>query len=211
MTHWKPECVVIAKTQQRGNLTGLYYEQRRLRVMAEAPTLDSNRLVLRNFTQDMISTEYISWLSNSQAIKYSEQSKKKHTRDSCENYLRGFASTDNYFFSIWKKSTAGEEMIGTATVYIDSSNLVGDLGLLIGRTDLRGNGYGYEAWITILDWVKTLSQVEKVTAGTISSNKAMRTIIEKSGMSIEATRKKHVLLNGQRHDVALYYLLKTPQ
>jgi [ribosomal protein S5]-alanine N-acetyltransferase len=158
-------------------------------------------VTLSSFQKDDISRKYLSWLNDKEVVKFSNQRFVNHNILSSKKYLKSFSGSNNLFLSI--KLTENNQMIGTMTAYFSFHNTV-DVGIMIGEKSLWGNGYGKDAWNTLLFWLEKELNVRKITAGTLASNKGMLKLMKQSAMSLEATKKDHEMLNNQPED-ALYF------
>jgi len=159
------------------------------------------KVILAKFDQSCINDLYLQWLNNKEFLKFSRQSRKKHSFDSCLQYLKSFENTSNIFWSVQNENN---EILGTMTAYIDKESQTADLGIMIGKP---GQGYGKTAWGEALDYLFH-SEIRKITGGTLYANKSMIAIFEHWGMQREGLLRKQELLNGVEHDVVRYGLLK---
>ncbi len=162
------------------------------------------RLSLRPFEKSDITTTYLGWLNDSFVTRFSNQRFRRHTKESSEAYLSGFAETSNSFLLIKKRSD--NKSIGTATVYQNINHSTADIGLMLGDRSCWGKGYGGEAWLGIITNLLSINSIRKVTGGTVRTNYAMVRIMEKSGMELEAVHARQELIEGQPVDL-LYYAL----
>ena len=163
--------------------------------------MESERLRLRAFTPGDIQANYVAWLNDPQVVQFSNQRFYKHSEASCRQYLASFAHTDNRFLAIEDKLT--HELMGTLTMYINPHHQTADVGMLIGNTNHWGKGYGYEAFALAVESLLQ-AKLSKVTAGTMACNLGMIKVMEKCGMTLEATRKAQEMLDGQAVDI-LYF------
>lgn len=164
--------------------------------------LVGRKVLLRPFQQSDITSEYISWLNDPDVVRYSNQRFVTHTELSCLKYLETFLNTSNLFFSV--RTKADDLAVGTMTAYVSVPHGTADIGILIGQKSVWGTGVGQDAWDTLLNWLIDQRRVRKVTAGTLSSNKAMIVIMERSGMHREAVRPKQEMLDGEPVDLHYY-------
>lgn len=160
------------------------------------------RIVLDQFCQEDISDDYVGWLNDKEVVKYSNQRFRHHDLKTCESYRKSFLESDNLFLSVRLLHT--NEMIGTMTVYISPHHQTGDVGMMIGRRAQWGKGYGSEAWDLLLRYLLQDRSLRKVTAGTLRCNIGMVTVIERSGMELEAVRSRQELVIGEPQDI-LYF------
>lgn len=164
--------------------------------------LSGRKVLLRPFLESDITPEYISWLNDPEVVRYSNQRFIRHTESLCRTYWDSFRDTPNLFLSV--RTLAENLPIGTMTAYVSLPHGTVDIGILIGRKTAWGTGSGQDAWDTLVNWFIEQRRIRKVTAGTLSSNKAMIRIMERSGMHREATRPRHELLDGEPLDIYYY-------
>jgi ribosomal-protein-alanine N-acetyltransferase len=164
--------------------------------------LVSARLVLAPFVEADISLQYVGWLNDPEVVRYSNQRFLWHDMQSCKAYLNSFNDSPNQFWSV--RLAADWKMIGTMTAYLAPQHGTADIGLLIGERSVWGQGYGYEAWQTLMSHLFGEYALRKITAGTASGNVGMIKIIERSGMCHEATRKQQELIDGDLQDIVYF-------
>lgn len=167
--------------------------------MVSLPLLTA-RTIIRRFEPQHITDSYIGWLNDPETVRYSAQRHQRHTRHSCESYLSSFAEGENLFLSI---ALRGPEPcpVGTATIYVDRPNGVGDIGILIGDGASRGVGLGAEIWPTLIGFAFRELALRKVTAGTLAVNKPMLALFRKAGMVEDGRRQGQALWQGQPVDL----------
>lgn len=159
----------------------------------------TDRLYIESFSEKYLTATYVNWLNDKEVVKYSEQRFKHHSLDSCREYWRSFIGSPNYFWAIVLKD--GNKHIGNINAYVDVINNIADIGILIGAKEMWGKGYGIEAWNAVCKFLFDSIKVRKITAGTISTNKAMLGIMRKAGMVDDGRRIRHVLFEGSEVDV----------
>jgi len=174
-------------------------------VQSEIDIKGSN-IGLHKMSQTLISDSYIGWLNDKELMRFSEQSRKLHTKESCLQYLKGFEGSCNCFWSI--HSLSDDKQIGTMTAYIDEESQVADIGILIGDYSARGTGFGKEAFGLAIYYLFNVRNLRKVTGGTVEQNVAMIKIFEHHKMTREGTLRKQQLLNDQPFDIIRYGILK---
>lgn len=165
-------------------------------------TLLGSKVLLRPFAATGITTEYISWLNDPQVVKYSNQRFICHTEESCRRYLDSFTNTPNLFLSIQRK--ADDRAVGTMVAYVFPHHKRADISIMIGNRSVWGGGIGQDAWNTLLNWFIEQRRIRKVTAGAMRCNLPMIKLMERSGMTLEATRQKQELLNEIPQDILFY-------
>ena len=118
---------------------------------------------------------------------------------SCYEYWKSFKGTPNNFWAIVLINQ--EKHIGNITTYKDTFNNVVDISILIGERTMWGQGYGFEAWQAMCSYLFREEKVRKITAGTLSINKAMIKIMKKSNMIKDGRRKRHCICRGKEVDI----------
>jgi len=148
------------------------------------------------FTLDDISERYIGWLNNKDLVRFSNQRFMTHDEASCRDFFDSVNKSNSVFLAV-KHKVHGH--IGTMTVHFNQRHGTADMGILIGETSVRGAGS--EVWILVMDLVLALPGLRKVTAGTLSCNKAMLGVIRKSGMVPDGIRVQQELVEGVAFDM----------
>jgi ribosomal-protein-alanine N-acetyltransferase len=160
------------------------------------------RICLRPLALPDINPDYVSWLNDSQVVRYSNQRFLRHSAETCRAYFASFEGTDNLLLKIERKSDRA--FLGTMTAYVSPHHGTVDVGILIGPASARGCGIGQEAWNLLLGWLLSRDGIRKVTAGAMRVNVAMVRIMERSGMSLEAVRPQQELLDGVPQDLVYF-------
>ena len=75
---------------------------------------------------------------------------------------------------------------------------------MIGDRQCWGQGFGREAWGSLLEALLSEPGIRKVTGGTARPNQAMVRIMEQSGMTLDAVRDRQEVFEGQPVEL-LYY------
>lgn len=162
------------------------------------PVLTAAKVRLRPFTAEDINGAYLGWLNDPETMRWSNQRFSRHDRDSCAAYLESFTGTSNLFLSV--RGLGEDRAIGTVTAYRNRNHSTADMGILIGDRSVWGRGYGQDAWNALLEWLLA-DGVRKVTCGTLSLNKPMIRIAERSGMSPDGVRRAQELVDAQPVDI----------
>lgn len=166
------------------------------------------RLEIQHFKEEFLTSRYVSWLNDKEVMKYSEQRHRAHTIESCREYYQSFKDTPNILWAISIKD-GGVGHIGNATAYIDIKHSIADIGILIGERQMWGQGFGYEAWMGICDYLFRVQEMRKVTTGAISTNSRMLVIMRKAGMKDDGMRVRQYLWQSQEVDVCHFALFRT--
>jgi RimJ/RimL family protein N-acetyltransferase len=162
--------------------------------------IQTQRLFIKPFTVEHLTPRYVSWLNDPLVVRYSEQRHKKHTVESCHAYMNSFENTPHYFWAIEEIET-GMGHIGNINAYIDTNNLIADIGILIGVNDAWNKGYGFEAFEAVCGFLARKETIRKITAGTMSTNLSMLKILEKMNMVPDGQRKRQFLFEDREADL----------
>jgi RimJ/RimL family protein N-acetyltransferase len=166
--------------------------------MATSPILHAPRLRLEPFGPAFLREEYVSWLNDSENVRYSDQRFRRHTLESCREYSESFEGSANYLWAIVLR--AGDRHVGNTSATVDVHHRTADLAVLIGRSD-HGQGYAFEAWTAAIDYLLRSLSLRKITAGTMAVNAGMRAVMKKLGMREDVRRERQFLLDGQEIDM----------
>ncbi len=170
--------------------------------MAKAPTLETKRLTLTAFADAHLTERYVAWLNDPEVVRYSEQRHRRHTLDSCRDFVRSFADGPSHLWAIVAKDRALGH-IGNINSAVDAPNRTADVAILIGDRKAWGRGLGAEAWGAVVDFLLGAGGMRKVTAGAMAANAAMVKIMRNAGMTEEGRRRGQFLLDGRPVDVVL--------
>jgi len=170
--------------------------------MAKAPTLQTRRLMLVAFADEHLTKRYVGWLNDPEVVRYSEQRHRRHTVESCRQFVGSFASGPSHLWAIMEKAQ-GLGHIGNINSAVDAPNRTADVAILIGEKKAWGRGLGAEAWTAAVDYLLGPGGMRKVTAGAMAGNEAMLKIMAKAGMTEEGRRRGQFLLDGRAVDAIL--------
>ena len=164
------------------------------------PTLSGPSVRLVPFSPRHITERYVRWLNDPAVVRFSELRHRHHTRQSCRRYLRSMRDGGHGFWAI-VADVPPVRHVGNVAAYIDRPNRLAEVSILIGERAVWGRGLGSTAWSLVVDWLLGAGGMRKVVAGTMTANKAMLRVMERSGMAIEARYARHLLLDGEEIDV----------
>lgn len=173
------------------------------------PTLSTPRLRLLPYYAGSVTDDHVRWLNDPEVVRYSEQRHKRHTLESVHGYVNDVASSPHsHIWGISIPAYVGREetfpyWIGTITAHIDRPNGIANVGILVGEKSEWGKGYGLEAWLAVCNWLFDQG-IRKIEMGCHYKNRAMRKLAEKSGMTLEAVRHDHFIVDGEPQHLMLY-------
>ncbi len=170
--------------------------------MVQFSSLTGRRVILRPFVVSDIVRSYVGWLNDPEVVRYSNQRFRRHDEETCVSFFESFRGTDNLFLAI--DGVDERRVVGTMTAYRSRHHGTVDVGIMLGDRQVWGRGFGLEAWSMLADWLLGAGGMRKLTCGTLAGNHAMRSIAERSGMRLEATRQAQEIVAGAPQDI-LYY------
>lgn len=169
--------------------------------MARLPELETPRLRIVPFNEQLLTERYVGWLNDPDVVRYSEQRHRRHDLAGCAAYFRSFENSPHFFSAILLRND--NLHIGNISVSVDSANRVADISILVGDRDCWGQGLGAEAWQAVQDELLARQGIRKVTAGTMAINHGMLSVMKKCGMEEDGRRKRHFLCEGQEVDMVM--------
>ncbi len=168
--------------------------------MTRSAAIETRRLRIVPFSEEHLTLRYVSWLNDPEVVRYSDQRFRTHTLESCREYWQSFASTSHFFWAIVARdSQLGH--IGNINAYVETPHKLADVGIMIGERSAWRGGYGSEAWMAVCDYLIYEAGIRKVSAGTLSVNKAMLGVMRRAGMIEDGRRIRQCLYEGHEVDV----------
>jgi RimJ/RimL family protein N-acetyltransferase len=164
------------------------------------PRISDNEVNVLPFELKHLTQRYVDWLNDKEVVKYSEQRYNKHTLESCEKYFLLQKDYGNFFLAIESEDNIH---IGNIGVTVDNNNKLADISILIGEKSYWGKGYALRSWNLVVDQLLNKYNYRGITAGTMSCNKPMISLMKKSHMKIESILKNRFLLDGKEIDLVI--------
>lgn len=164
--------------------------------MSRLVVIGTPRMRIESFSEAWLSERYVSWLNDPELMRFSENRHRRHTEESCREYAASFEGTPHYFWAIVAHDSALGH-IGNITAYVNPEHGLADVGILVGERQVWGRGYGTEAWMAVCDFLLREVGLRKVTAGTLSVNRGMLSIMNRTGMQQDGVRVEHYLVNNE--------------
>lgn len=153
------------------------------------------------FRERHITPRYLSWLSDAEIVKYSEQRHHAHTFESCQHFFLSNLHAGNKFFAVEILRNDEWLHVGNTLGVVDSQNEICDMSILIGERTFQGRGIGTAAWLLSAARMFRESRIRKITAGTMRVNQPMLDIFSRTGMEIVAEIPGKFLLEGMEVDL----------
>ena len=167
------------------------------------------RVYLRPLEDPDVNEEYLGWLNDPEVTRYLAVGESVTTRETLRAYLGRFQnSTTDFIFAIIDRRT--NQHIGNVTINrLHPVHRIADTGLMIGRKEFWGQGYGYEVWRLVIDYAFKHLGVRKLLAGAVADHVASIEILKKLGFKLEGTcRQEFRMADGQYRDVVRFGLFQ---
>lgn len=173
-------------------------------------TYETERLILRPFTEDDAEAVFHNWASDDEVTKYltwPTHSSVEASRWYVNYCIQQYSTTSRYQWGIELKST--HELIGNISVVssIDELECM-ELGWVIGRK-YWGNGYMPEAATKVIDVLFDEVGANCVYAGHDVNNPKSGRVMQKIGMKFEGVLRQFGKNNQGIVDVARYSIVKS--
>lgn len=172
--------------------------------------LETQRLILRPFTEDDAADMFNNWASDNEVTKY--LSWPTHTSIEVSKSILAlwtpeYSNNQNYNWAIELKSE--KTLVGSiGLVNIDNHNENCEIGYCIGRK-WWNKGIATEAFSAVIDFAFSKIGFERITGRHHVDNTASGKVMEKCGLKYEGTlRKIHRINSGQLVDCKYYSILK---
>lgn len=165
--------------------------------------IETPRLHLVPFGSVHLTERYVGWLGDAEVVRWSEQRYRKHTLDSCREYVGSFDGTPNMLFAIVAKDDKVGHL-GNINAYVDERHGVADIGILLGERAAWGKGYGREAWGALLHALLQQPGIRKVTGGCVANNVGMVQVMRATSMVEDGRRVRQYVYDGLQVDVVYY-------
>lgn len=162
----------------------------------QSPFLTGEHIYLRPLTQADATVEYANWMNNSETTRYLETGRFPASTDSLAKYIARYEdSKDALFLAIVLKD--GDRHIGN--IKLEPINWIyrsAVLGILIGRPEERGKGFGGEAIKMMLHHAFDGLNLNRVELGVSADNVAAITCFSKIGFVKEGRFREAIFCNG---------------
>lgn len=171
--------------------------------------LETERLILRKFTENDAEAVFENWASDDEVTKYLTWPTHKSVENSAGYIsfcLESYKSDDSYQWGIELKET-GELFGNISVVKMDADIEAVELGYVIGRR-YWGNGYTAEAVKAVMAFLFKEVGVNRVAARHDTNNPNSGKVMQKAGMHYEGTLRQCDRNNQGIVDCAVYSVLK---
>ena len=157
-------------------------------------------LILCDFLEEDIDSDYLSWLNNVEHMRFSDQRHTEHTLDTSLKFLNSFKGTENMFLTIKGVNLKNR---GTLTIYYDHFNHQANIGVLIAPKEV-GGGLGTCVMTNLSKLLPNRFRLKKVTSGTCELNTAMQKVLRKAGFNEDYRDRSSFLYEDGYYDKIIF-------
>lgn len=182
-----------------------------MKIVKRTQSIDTNRLLLRNFTKSDAKEFYVNCMGDIAVEKYVMGRAHRdlaETKRLVKLFVRGRAKSNNIYvvFAIVEKSSG--QVIGEIdAVGYDASIKRVAVGYKLG-SKWWGKGYATEALKAMIAYLFENSDINKIEAMHDVENIASGRVMQKAGMTYEGTHRQGIKNNRGIVDVKIYSILK---
>jgi RimJ/RimL family protein N-acetyltransferase len=148
--------------------------------------------------------EWVRRLRISPAVMRAFQYRYPITDVQQEAFVRGLAGNPEQFFFVAEDPAAGKPFGVCSLHQIDYRNQRADCGIFWDSEVNGGEIAAFEAAFLLRDYAFSYLNLQKMCAELLPDNGRAIRFNEAIGMTLEATRPRHLFYDGQFHDLLLY-------
>lgn len=162
---------------------------------------------VRSLTENDLTGPYPTWFQDQEVSRLNSHGKFFKN----QQYFRDFYESLNREDKIvWAICHERDGHIGNISLQeISFINRTAEFAVLIGNKSHWGKKVAYEAGKRLLFHGFHKLNLEKIYCGTVESNEGMKKLALALGMRQEGCHRHHVFLNGSRHDIIDFGILKS--
>lgn len=166
----------------------------------KTPFLVGPRLYLRPLEESDVTEDYVAWLNQEDITRFLETGKFPTTPERVREFVRHFTgSTTDIGLAVILKE--GDQHVGNVTLSrINWIHRNAETGLMLGRKDSWGQGYGGEALSLLLDYAFERLGLRKIIGHAVADNQTSIAMVQRLGFRIEGTLREHYFVAGTFHD-----------
>ena len=154
-----------------------------------------------------VTENYVAWLNDSYINRYLESRFQSHTLESTRAFVKDCVGSDHALLLGIRHPPIEGRHVGNIKLEINKHHGLGEVGILIGETQVHGKGVGSQAIRVLTGIARDQLQLRKLTAGCYASNKASERAFVKAGFFVEGRRRDHFLVSNRPEDLILMGLM----
>lgn len=167
------------------------------------PVIEAPPVRLRAVTIEDVDGPYVTWLQDSEVLRFLEARFATHTRDSLARFVTESVDNPDIFF--WAIEIIDEPRhVGNIKLGpVNWNHSRGEIGVMIGDRTAWGRGVATAAIAAVAHFAFDRLRIHKLTAGCYSQNIGSLTAFQRAGFHVEARLAEHWIVDGQRNDGVL--------
>ena len=176
--------------------------------MDELYSKESVGIYLKLLTEIDISADYVAWMNDQDILQFLTGKQGGYSAEELKGYVtRMRESVNDHLFGIFLKE--GDLHIGNIKIgNVNASHQFADIGLIIGRKDFLGKGYGTQAIKLATRYAFERLHLNKLIAGVMSENIGSFRAFQKAGYQEAGRYQRHVVFKGDYCDVFLLEVMR---
>lgn len=167
------------------------------------------RIYLRLLCPSDASRDYLNWLNDPLTTRFLECRHNKYSLKKIRSFIKNIhKNSNNFLFGIFLKSN--ENHIGNIKIgNISPFHHFADIGIMIGKKECWGKGYGTEAIKLATKFAFKKLKLNKLFAGIYANNKGSYKAFLKCGYNEAGRLRKHRYYNNAYVDELIVEKIKT--
>lgn len=169
-------------------------------------TIETNRLILRRFTEDDAQEIYEGYVNQEDFLYYANKEKRtlQEEIDSLKGIDEKYNNPEYYNWLITLKNN--KKVIGAIHLNIDNYNESVEFNYAIDDR-YQGKGYMTEALEAVKNYCLNEIKVNRIFGGCEINNIASKKVMRKCNFIYEGTLKNHLKLRDGYHDMSIYSII----
>ncbi len=169
-------------------------------------TIETNRLILRRFTEDDAQEIYEGFVNQEDFLYYANKEKRtlQEEIDSLKGIDKKYNNPEYYNWLITLKDN--KKIIGAINLNVDNYNESVEFNYAIDDR-YQCNGYMTEALEAVKNYCLNEMKVNRIFGGCEINNISSKRVMEKCAFIYEGTLGKHLKLRDGYHDMCLYSII----
>lgn len=151
---------------------------------------------------------YISWLNDPEVTRFNRHGAVTYTRALAEDYLADVEASGDLVLAVHVKDD-GRHIGNISLQDFDPSERSADFAILFGDRTAWGSGHATEAGRALVAHGFEALGLERITAGTMVENEAMRSLALRLGMREVGVLSGVMVKDGRSHDVVTFVVLRS--
>lgn len=175
--------------------------------MAGIPFLRGARLQLRPLDETDVAGGYPAWLNDPEVCAGNSHHVFPYGAEAALDYVRSARNRRDALILAIERLEDGVHIGNIALQDIHPVYRSAEFAIMLGEADTRGQGYGREAGLLLLDHGFNALNLHRIACGTFENNAAMLKLAAALGMRREGRRRKAAFKQGRYLDIVEFGVL----